>query len=104
MHAEGREPVAQTIGNLVVKKWEQPITAVHEGDVHAESFEDGSVFATDDAAADDREAFGDAIHLQKSVRVERVNVVESDLSGPMRFGAGGDEEDFAFQPARALRS
>src|SRR6266850_3152093 len=96
MHAEGGEAVAQTIGNLVVKKWKQTVAAVHEGDVHAESFEDGSIFATDDAAANDREAFGDAIHLEKRVRVERVNVVESDLSGPMRFGAGGDEEDFAF--------
>src|SRR6266403_430334 len=86
MHAESGEPVAQTIGNLIVKKWKQTVAAVHESYVHSKSLEDGSVFAADDAAANDREAFGDAVHLQKSVRVERMNVVESDLRRSMGLG------------------
>src|SRR6266481_1821504 len=103
MHPESGKTIAQTIGNLVVEKWEKAITAVYESDVDSKSFEDGGIFATDDAAADDGEAFGNAIHLEKRVRVKRMNVVESDLRGAMGLGAGGDEDDVSFQAARTLR-
>ena len=96
MHANVCKAIAQTIRNLVVKKWKQTVAAVHDSYVNSKRLEDGSVFAADDTAANDREAFGDAVHLQESVRVERVNVVEGDLRGAMGLGASGDEEDFAF--------
>jgi hypothetical protein len=81
MHAKSGEAVAETIGNLIVEKGEKTIASVHEGDVNAEGFEDGGVFATDDAAADDREAFWDAVHLKKGVGVKSVDVVEGNLRG-----------------------
>ncbi len=104
MHADVRKAITQAIGNLVVKKWKQTIAAVYEGDVDSKRLEDGGIFTANDAAANDGEAFWDAVHLQKSVRVERVNVIESDLRGAMGFGAGGDEEKVSFQEARAGRT
>ena len=93
MHAKSGKAVAETIGNLVVEKWEKTVASVHEGDINAEGFEDGSVFATDDAAADDGQAFGNAVHLKKSVRVKSVDVVEGNLRGAMGLGPRGDEDD-----------
>src|SRR5205814_384280 len=57
MHTKGGEPVAKTIGNLIVEKWEKAVAPVHERDIHTKGFEDRSVFAADDAAADDSQAF-----------------------------------------------
>ncbi len=93
MHAKSGKAVAETIGNLVVEKGEKTVASVHESDVNAEGFEDGSVFATDDAAADDGQAFGNAVHLKKSVRVKSVDVVEGNLRGAMGLGPRGDEDD-----------
>ena len=36
MHAEGRKAVAQTVGNLVIEKWQQAIAAVNESDIDTE--------------------------------------------------------------------
>jgi hypothetical protein len=67
MHARCREAIAQAVGNFIVEKRQKAIAAVNERDVDAERFENGSVFSSDDPAADDRETFGDAVHLQESV-------------------------------------
>jgi hypothetical protein len=86
---------AEALGNFGIEKREQGVAAIHQRDGNAKSHEDGSVFAADDAAADDREAFGNALHLQESVGVESVDVVEGDFGRAMRLGTGGDENDVA---------
>src|SRR6267378_434932 len=96
MHAKSGEAVAKAIGNLIVEKGEKTVASVHESDVYAEGFEDGGVFATDDAAADDSQAFGNAVHLKKGVGVKSVNVVEGNLRGAMGLRARGNEDDFSF--------
>ena len=104
MHAERGETMAKAIGDFIVEEGKKAIAAVDESDVHAERFEDGSVFAADDAAANHGQTFGDAVHLQKSVGVKGVDVVENDFRRSMRLGAGGDENDVALQTACAIRA
>ena len=53
-------------------------------------------------AADNGEAFRNAVHLQKRVRVKGVDVVESDFRRAMRLRAGGDENDLAAKTARSV--
>src|SRR5260370_22385380 len=72
------------------------------GSAAAGGLEEGCVSTADNAAADDGQASGDVLHLEKSVGVESVNVVEGNLRGPMGLGAGGDENDFSGQPACSL--
>jgi hypothetical protein len=79
VHAKSGEAVSKSIGDLIVEKWEKTIAPVNESDVNTEGFEDGGILAADDAAADDRQAFGNAVHLKKGVGVKSVNVVERDL-------------------------
>src|SRR5437762_262790 len=93
MHTKGGEPVAKTIGNLIVEKWEKAVAPVHERDIHTKGFEDRSVFAADDAAADDSQAFRNAVHLKEGVGVKSVNVVEGDFRRTMGLGAGANEDD-----------
>src|SRR5260370_16400709 len=94
-HAKSGEAVAKTIGNLVIQKWEKTIAPVTEGDVNPERLKDGGILAANDAAADDRQAFGDAVHLNKGVGVKSVQVVEGNLWRARRLGAGGNEDDFS---------
>ncbi len=79
MHPKCSETVAKAIGNFVVKKGEKPVAPVDECHVNTESFENGSVFAADDAATNHREALRNAVHSEKSVGVKSVNVVESNF-------------------------
>ncbi len=79
MHPKCSETVAEAIGDLVVEKREKPIAPVDECDVNTESFENGSVFAADDAATNHREALRNALHLEEGVRVKSVNIVESNF-------------------------
>src|SRR5713101_823577 len=102
MHAEGLEAVAEAVGNFVVEKRKKTVAAVDKSNLDSEGFENGSVFATDHAAADDGEAFRNAVHLEKSVGIESMNIVEGDLRGAVGLRPGGDEDDFTLQPARAV--
>jgi hypothetical protein len=95
MHAQSGEAVAETIGNFSVEKWEKTIAPINESYINAEGFEDGGILAANDAAADDRQALGNAIHLKKGVGVKGVNVVEGDFWRTMWLGAGRDEDDIA---------
>src|SRR5260370_11535440 len=94
MHAKSGEAVAKTIGNLVIEKWEKTVAPVNESDVNPERLKDGGILAANDAAADNRQAFGNAVHLKKGVGVKSVNVVESNLRRAMRLRAGGHEDGF----------
>src|SRR6266849_4213177 len=94
-----RTPLAEfsvLTGRSLNKKWEKTIAPVNESDVNSECLKDGGILAANDAAADDRQAFGNAVHLKKGVGVKSVNVVEGNLRRTMRLGAGGNEDDFSF--------
>ena len=102
MHAERGQAFAEAFGDFCVEKWEQAIAAVDQRYLDSKRHEDGRVFAADHAAADYGEALRDAIHLQKCVGVEDVDVVEGDFWRTMRVGACGDEDFFGLQPARCV--
>src|SRR5262244_796228 len=61
----------------------------------AQSVEETSVFRTDDAAADHHHRLGKLLHLQHGGSIENVVVVEMNIFGPRRSGAGGNENDFS---------
>ena len=94
--------VAQSISNFRVEERQQLVAAIDQGDIYAERHEDRSIFAANHAATDHRQTFGDAFHLQKSVGIKRMHVVESNFSGAIRLRAGGNQNDVAAQPANAV--
>src|ERR1700674_176514 len=104
VHAETCQAVMKSVGDFNVKKGKQAVAAINESDLDAKRHENRRVLATDDAAADHRKALGDALHLKKGVGVESVNVIKCDFGRTVRLGAGGDQNNFAMQPAHAVCS
>src|SRR5207253_3193877 len=82
----------------------KPIATVDQSDLEAKRHKNGSVFAANDATTNYGQAFGYAVHLQKGVGVEGVDIVEGDLRRAMRLRARGDEDHIALEPARAVGS
>ncbi len=92
----------KTIGNFSIEKRQQTVAAIDEGDFDSERHENRSIFAADDAAADNGEALGNAVHLQKCVRIKGMDIVERDFRRAMGLRAGGDQNDFAAKTARSI--
>ena len=67
----------------------------------AQRHEDGGVLAADDAAADDRQTARNLLHLQESIGIEDMHIVEGDFRRALGRGAGGDENDLSAQAARS---
>ena len=103
-HAKVREAVAETAGDFRVKKRQQAVAAIDKRDVDSKSDENRCVFAADHAAADNREAFWDAVHLKKCVRIEGMDVVKGNFGRAVGLRAGGDENDFAAEVSCAACS
>src|SRR5262249_46504261 len=101
MHTETGEAIAQTVGDFPIEKRKEPIAAIDQCYLNSESHKDRCIFAADDTPAYHRETLGNAIHLKKSVGIERVDVVEGNFRGTMRLGTRGDKNDSAAQRARA---
>src|SRR5277367_1899157 len=101
-HAERGEAIAEAVGDFRVEERQEAIASVNERDLNSESDENGCVFTADDAAADHGEAFRDAVHLKKCVRIKRVNIIEGDLGRAMRLRTGGNQNDFAVQTTHAV--
>src|SRR5207248_556678 len=52
-------------------------------------------------AADDRQTARNLLHLQESIGIEDMHIVEGDFRWAMGRGAGGDENDLSAQAARS---
>ena len=103
MHAEICKTIAQAVRNFVVEEGKKPVAAIHQSDFDAESHKNGGILAADDPAANHGKTLRDAVHLEKRVRVESVNVIEGNFCRAMRLRARGDEDHISLQAARSIR-
>src|SRR5580692_1809367 len=102
MHAHSEKTITKAIGNFGIEKRKKPISAIDERNIHTKCREDGGVFATDNSATNDGEAFGNAIHVKKGIGIEGVNVVESNFRWAIGLGSGGNQDEFSSQTPRAI--
>src|SRR5690606_28022721 len=75
----GPQMVTERIGALVIGEAQQPVAAVDEVDLHAQTTEDGGVFPTDRSRAVDDQRPRRVIELENGVAVIDPRVVEIDI-------------------------
>ncbi len=97
---EERDPerlhrAAKALGDLHVEERKEPRTTFDERHLHVHRGEHRRVLASDDPSADDEHRLRQAVDLEDRVRVVDVFVVEGNVGGVVRLGAGRDEKHLA---------